>query len=132
MSDIIADMLVRIKNGQRARLSNVAVPHSNFKKDILQVIHDEGYIKSFEEKKSEVTGHKEFIVYLKYTNGQKPVIKDVRKVSKPGCRVYRPIDQLKGYYNNLGITILSTSKGVMSDTAARNAKIGGEVLCQIF
>jgi small subunit ribosomal protein S8 len=132
MTDSIADMLVRIKNGQAAKLHAVSVPYSNFKRDILQVIRDEGYIKSFEEQVSKTSGHKEFIVHLKYVKGNKPVITSIRKVSKPGCRVYSPISKLSGYYNNFGITILSTSHGVMSDARAREAKLGGEVLCQIF
>ena len=131
MTDSVADMLARIKNGQVAKLPTVSMPHSNFKKDILQVIQENGYIKSFEERNRE-DGHRELVVHLKYIKGRKPVIQDIKKVSKPGCRVYSPIGKLKGFYNNLGITILSTSKGVMSDTQARNAEVGGEILCQIF
>jgi len=131
MTDSVADMLARIKNGQVAKLSTVSIPYSNFKKHILQVIKDEGYIKSFEEKKTK-ENHKELIVRLKYIEGRKPVIQDVKRVSKPGCRMYSSINDLKGFYNNFGVTILSTSKGIMSDAQARSAKIGGEVLCQIF
>jgi small subunit ribosomal protein S8 len=132
MTDGVADMLARIKNGQVAKLQAVAVPHSNLKKGVLQVIKDSGYIKSFEEQKSTKTGHKEFIVHLKYMQGRKPVIQDLKKVSKPGCRRYSPIGELKSFYNNLGTTILSTSKGILSDKQARAANVGGEVLCQIF
>jgi small subunit ribosomal protein S8 len=132
MTDAIADMLARIRNGQVAKLQTVSIPYSNLKKGILEVIQSEGYIKSFEEKTSEVTGHKEMLVHLKYTDGRTPVIQDARKVSKPGCRIYSPIGALKNYYNNLGITILSTSKGIMSGKQARDANVGGEVLCQIF
>ena len=132
MTDSIADMLARIKNGQVAKLSNVFIPYSNFKKNVLQVIKDEGYIKSYEEKTAKKDGHKGLVVYLKYDKNKKPVIQDIKRVSKPGCRVYSSINELKGYYNNFGITILSTSKGVMSDSQARNAKLGGEVLCKIF
>ena len=132
MTDAIADMLIRIKNGQVAKLSNVFIPYSNFKKSILRVIKDEGYIKSYEEKDSIQNGHKGLVVHLKYDKDKRPVIRDIKRVSKPGCRVYSAINELKGYYNNLGIIILSTSKGVMSDSQARNAKLGGEILCKIF
>ena len=132
MTDSIADMLARIKNGQTAKLANACIPYSNLKKNILQVMKNEGYIKSYEEKANAKTGHKELVVQLKYDKNQKPVIQDIKKISKPGRRIYSSISSLKGYYNNLGITILSTSKGVMSDTQARTAKLGGEVLCKIF
>jgi len=132
MTDSIADMLIRIKNGQMVKAKSVYMPHSKFKKDILKVLQNEGYIKSYEEKLVENTVHKGIVVYLKYADDRKPVIRDVRKVSKPGRRIYSSIDDLKGHYNNLGITILSTSKGVMSDNQARKAKVGGEILCQVF
>lgn len=132
MTDSIADMLARIKNGQTAKLSSTCVPYSNLKKNVLQVMKNEGYIKSYEEKSNAETGHKELIVQLKYDKNEKPVIQDIKKVSKPGRRIYSSISDLKGYYNNLGVTVLSTSKGVMSDNQARTAKVGGEVLCKIF
>ena len=131
MIDPIADMLVRIKNGQVAKLPTVTIPHSNFKRDILRVIKESGYINSFEEQKGK-DGHKELVVHLKYAKGQRPVIQDIKKISKPGCRIYSPIGKLKGFYNNFGTTILSTSQGIMSDSQARKTGIGGEILCQIF
>ncbi|NRA73315.1 MAG: 30S ribosomal protein S8 [Rickettsiales bacterium] len=132
MTDSIADMLARIKNGQTAGLSEVFVPYSNLKKNILQVIKNEGYIKSYEENIDSKTNHKGLIVRLKYDKNRKPVVQDVKRISKPGCRVYSSIGDLKGYYNNLGVVVLSTSKGIMSDSQARTAKLGGEVLFKIF
>ena len=79
-----------------------------------------------------LAGHKGLVVHLKYDRNKKPVIQDIKRISKPGRRVYSSISDLKGYYNNLGITIISTSKGVMSDNQAREASLGGEVLCKIF
>lgn len=129
--DPIADMLIRIKNGQAAGRDFVNVPCSVFKKGVLQVMLDEGYIKGFEEKVDDATGHKNLVVQLKYLRGM-PVIKEVKKVSKPGCRIYSSIRDLRGHYNNLGTVILSTSAGIMSDAQARKRNMGGEVICKIF
>lgn len=129
--DPIADMLIRIKNGQAVGHDFVSMPCSAFKKGVLQVMLDEGYIKGFEEKVDDATGHKNLVVALKYLRGM-PVIKEVKKVSKPGCRIYSSIRDLRGHYNNLGVVILSTSSGIMSDTQARQKNIGGEVICKIF
>lgn len=130
MTDPIADLLTRIRNGQRARKTSVASPYSKMREAILSVMRDEGYIRAFQVGEDK-RGHKELTVELKYYEGQ-PVIQKVDRVSKPGRRVYTTISDLKPYYNHLGISILSTSKGVMSDVEARRQTIGGEILCTLF
>lgn len=131
MVDVIADMLSRINNGQRRKLINVEIPHSTFRYNILQVMLKEGYIKSCDVK--EVSSSiKSISVDLKYLRDGSAVIQEMKKVSKPGRRMYRRVDQLGGHYNNLGTIILSTSKGVMSDADARKSKLGGEVICKVF
>ena len=130
MTDPIADLLTRIRNGQRARKGSVVSPHSKMREAILSVMRDEGYIRGFTVGQDS-RGHPEVTVELKYYEGQ-PVIQKIDRVSKPGRRVYTPIADLKPYYNHLGISILSTSKGVMSDVEARRQAIGGEVLCTLF
>jgi small subunit ribosomal protein S8 len=131
MTDIIADMLTRVRNAQRAGHSSVLVPHSALKKGILQVMMDEGYIKSYEDTVPEPGVHKQLVVHLKYVK-KDPVIKEITRVSKPGCRIYSSIKALRSYYNNFGVVILSTSRGIMSDATARKMNVGGEVICKIF
>ena len=131
MTDTIADMLTRIRNAQQRRLVSVAIPYSNFKSKILDVMQAEGYIGAYEKKdlKNNIANLE---VSLKYSNGGVPVIQEIHRVSKCGCRVYSNIDDLPGFYNNLGTIILSTSKGVMSDRQARQEGVGGEVICKMF
>jgi len=131
MTDIIADMLTRIRNGQMRRLISVKVPHSRFREEVLKVLVEEGYVKSY-KKKTLRTNVEEMLVDLKYSNNGTPVIQEIKKVSKPGCRLYSSVANMSGFYNNLGITILSTSKGVLSDKKARKEGVGGEVICQVF
>lgn len=131
MTDIIADMLTRIRNGQMRRLISVKVPHSRFREEVLKVLVEEGYVRSY-EKKTLRTNIQEMLVELKYSNSGTPVIQEIKKVSKPGCRLYSSVDEMSGFYNNLGVTILSTSKGVLSDKRARKEGVGGEVICQVF
>lgn len=130
ISDNIADMLTRIRNGQMARLLNARVYYSRVKAAILDVLVEEGYIAGYS-----VTEHRAIRMIeidLKYARTGKPAIEEIHRVSSPGKRVYSAINNLKGYYNNMGIYILSTSKGVVSDKAARKLHVGGEVICKVF
>ena len=130
MSDTLGDMLTRIRNGQTANKSVVDAPASRFRGNVLDVLKREGYIRNFSQVEKR-PGINEFKIELKYYDG-KPVISEIKRVSTPGRRVYSSIDDLPKTYNGLGISILSTPRGVMSDNEARAAKVGGEVLCQVF
>ena len=130
MSDPLGDLLTRIRNGQRARKSTVSSPSSKLRSNVLEVLKREGYIRDFA--RQEVSpGIDELRIELKSHEG-KPVIREISRVSKPGRRVYSKIKDLPKVYNGLGISILSTPKGVMSDNEARAANLGGEVLCRVF
>jgi small subunit ribosomal protein S8 len=127
MSDPIADMLTRIRNGQSASKVEVTMPASNMKKSIAQVLKDEGFINDF----SITDGAKaEMSVSLKYYDG-KPVIDTIDRMSRPGLRIYKNKDELPRILNGLGIVIVSTSTGMMTDRAARDAGIGGELICSV-
>jgi small subunit ribosomal protein S8 len=126
MTDPIADMLTRIRNGQKARKVNVSMPASTAKEAVARVLKDEGYITGFAT--SGDGADKELSVELKYFEGT-PVIENVKRVSKPGLRVYRGKEELPKVLGGLGIAIVSTSAGVMSDRQAREKGVGGEVLC---
>ena len=129
LTDPLGDMLTRIRNGQRAKKDSVLSPASKLRARVLEVLQREGYIRGFSE---DATGaHPQLRIELKYFEGQ-PAIKHVARVSKPGRRVYSAIGDLKPVKNGLGISILSTSKGVMSDAAARDDNVGGEVLCRVY
>jgi small subunit ribosomal protein S8 len=130
MSDPLADMLTRIRNGQRARQAVVAAPASNFRANVLDVLKREGYIRGFTQEQVR-PGIAQLKIELKYVDGE-PVIREIARVSKPGRRVYSKIADLPRIYNGLGISILSTPRGVLSDNEARAAKVGGEVLCRVF
>ena len=130
MSDTLGDMLTRIRNGQTTNKKVVDTPASRFRKNVLEVLKREGFIRNFEEKETR-PGINFFEIELKYYNG-KPVITEIKRVSKPGRRVYSSIKNLPKTYNGLGISILSTPRGVMSDNEAREANVGGEVLCTIY
>jgi small subunit ribosomal protein S8 len=130
MSDPLGDMLTRIRNGQSARKSVVSSPASRFRTNVLEVLKREGYIRNFSSVESEA-GFKELKIELKYHEGQ-PVISEIKRVSRPGRRVYYGLRDLPRVYNGLGIAILSTPRGVLSDNEARTAKVGGEVLCHVF
>lgn len=126
MTDPIADMLTRIRNAQRAEKVSVALPASKLKSAIAQVLKDEGYIENFAVKSD---GPKSTLeVSLKYYAGR-PVIEKIERVSRPGLRIYKGSDDIPNVMNGLGIAIVSTSKGVMTDRKARAAGVGGEVLC---
>jgi small subunit ribosomal protein S8 len=130
ISDPIGDMLTRIRNAQAAGERQVVSPASKLRKSVLEVLEREGYIRGFSW--SEVrTGIPQFTIELKYDEGS-PVIKEIDRISKPGRRVYSKIKDLQKVYGGLGISILSTPRGVMSDTEARAANVGGEVLCRVF
>jgi small subunit ribosomal protein S8 len=126
MSDPIADMLTRIRNAQRAEKATVEMPASKLKKSIAQVLVDEGYVEGFKEKTIE--GLPRLEISLKYYSGR-PVIEKLERVSRPGLRIYRGSTDIPKVMNGLGIAIVSTSKGVMTDRRARAAGVGGEVLC---
>jgi small subunit ribosomal protein S8 len=130
MSDPIADMLTRIRNGQSAKLAAVECPSSSFRKHILDVLQREGYIRGYSED-DRGPGHQMLIIELKYHEGE-AAIRRIDRVSTPGRRVYARLKDLPRVYNGLGISILSTPQGVMSDNEARAAHVGGEVLCRIF
>ena len=126
MSDPIADMLTRIRNAQMVGHREVMMPASKLKSSIAAVLKDEGYIEDFGQRDKE--GKSELVVSLKYYAGR-PVIEKLERISKPGLRVYKGRDNLPKVMNGLGIAILSTSRGVMTDTKARATGVGGEVLC---
>jgi small subunit ribosomal protein S8 len=130
MSDPLGDMLTRIRNGQRARQAVVAAPASKFRANVLDVLKREGYIRGFSHEQIR-PGVAELRIELKYVDGE-PVIREISRVSKPGRRIYSKIGDLPRIYNGLGISILSTPRGVMSDNEARAAKVGGEILCRVF
>jgi small subunit ribosomal protein S8 len=130
MSDPLGDMLTRIRNGQRARQAVVASPASKMRGNVLEVLKREGYIRGFSRDDLR-PGVAEFKIELKYVDGE-PVIREIARVSKPGRRIYSRIADLPRSYNGLGITILSTPRGILSDNEARAAKVGGEVLCCVF
>ena len=131
MTDPIADLLTRIRNGQRNRFEEVSSPISKVRLAILDVLKREGYIRGYQTKQAEGKSFPEVTVSLKYDAGQ-PVIQEIKRISKPGRRVYASIDKLPRVKGGLGISILTTSKGVMSDAEARSQHVGGEVICQVF
>ena len=130
MSDPVGDLLTRIRNGQRAGKATITTPASGLRENLLRVLEREGYIRGFERTQLR-EGIEEIRVDLKYNEGT-PVINKIERVSKPGRRVYAKIKDLQKVYNGLGISILSTPRGLMSDQEARQANVGGEVLCQVF
>lgn len=129
MTDKVADFLTRLRNATKARLQIVNCPASNLLVDICKVLEEEGFIRAF---RVEADGNKKnLVVELKYVEGE-PAIRELKRVSKSGLRKYSGVAKMSKHYNGLGISILSTSKGVMSDFAARQAHVGGEVLCTVF
>ena len=130
MNDPIGDMLTRIRNAQLRGKSTVSTPASKLRAWVLDVLASEGYIRGYERNKSD-NGQGELVISLKYYEGT-PVIREVKRVSKPGRRVYNSIKDVPSVRNGLGIAILSTPKGVMTDANARAANVGGEVLCTVF
>ena len=130
MNDPIGDMLTRIRNAQMRGKSVVATPASKARKRVLEVLADEGYIRGFEDATGK-DGHPAIEISLKYYEGA-PVIKELKRVSKPGRRVYLGVNDIPQVRQGLGVSIVSTSKGVMTDANARSNNVGGEVLCTVF
>ena len=129
-TDPIADMITRIRNAQTRTLNTVTIPNSKFRARILDVLKEEGYIsdyKSLSDKKNKGS----LLVDLKYNNGL-PVIKEIKRISKPGRRIYTKADSIPKIQSGLGIAIVSTSMGIMSDNTARLKNIGGEIICKVF
>jgi small subunit ribosomal protein S8 len=129
-NDPIGDMIARIRNAAERRRSKVLTPASRMRQRVLDVLQTEGYIRGYSRGLT-ADGFAQFEIELKYFDGES-VIAEIARVSKPGRRVYTSIGDLKPVKNGLGMSILSTSKGVMSDTAARDANVGGEVLCRVY
>ena len=130
ITDSIADMLTRIRNASSAKHDTVQIPASNIKKSIAQILVDEGYIKSFKVLEDDKQGVIE--IALKYGPGKTQVISGLRRVSRPGLRIYSGVEDMPKVQNGLGIVILSTSQGIMTDKDARKANVGGEVLAYIW
>ena len=129
ISDPIADMLTRMRNGLMAKHVSISLPHSKMKKAIAQVLKSEGYISDVKEIGEGV--NKELSIELKYYN-EEPVIEKLKRVSKPSCRVYVGVENMPRVLNGLGISILSTSKGILSNRKALKQNVGGEVLCYVW
>ncbi|MDF2114931.1 30S ribosomal protein S8 [Roseiarcaceae bacterium H3SJ34-1] len=130
MNDPLGDMLTRIRNAQMRRKGKVNTPGSRLRANVLEVLKDEGYIRGYSTT-DYGNGRSEFEIELKYFEGE-PVIRQIDRVSKPGRRVYAAVSQMPRVANGLGITIVSTPKGVMADHSAREQNVGGEVLCRVF
>jgi small subunit ribosomal protein S8 len=130
MNDPIGDMLTRIRNAQQRHKSTVSTPASKLRAWVLDVLADEGYIRGY-EKTTDTNGQPALEISLKYYDGA-PVIREIKRVSKPGRRVYMGVSDLPSVRGGLGVSIVSTPKGVMSDAHARAANVGGEVLCTVF
>ena len=130
LTDPIGDMFSRIRNGQMRSLNSIDIPSSNFRKNILEILKNEGYIKGYfiEKSKSNKINLK---INLKYYEGN-PVIKEIKRISKPGRRIYSRANSIPRVMNGLGLAILSTPKGVMSDSEARKNNVGGEIICRVF
>ncbi len=130
VSDPIADFLNRIKNGQKARFEKVDIPASKMKASLSRILKEEGYIRNFKQIKDDKQGI--IRVQLKYTDTREGAITGIKRVSKPGCRVYVGHDEMPRILNGMGISVVSTSKGVMTDRQARQEGVGGELLCSIW
>lgn len=129
-NDSVADLLTRLRNAYKARLQTVVMPHGRLLADICSVLEEEGFIRT--HRVEELEGNKKnLVIELKYHEGE-PAIKELKRVSKSGLRKYSKVNAIPKHYNGLGISILSTSKGVMSDFSARQQQVGGEVLCTVF
>lgn len=130
ITDTIADLLTRIRNASSAKHETVEVPSSNMKKAIVEILFEEGYISKFVVSEDEKQGM--IKIYLKYTENKKPVITGLKRVSKPGLRIYSDVENMPRVMKGLGIALISTSKGIMTDRKARKENVGGEVLAFIW
>ena len=132
-SDPVGDMLAMIKNAYGRRHKRVSLSHSNFKEGVAKVLRSEGYLEDVktvqDEKRKEI---KVLHLYLKYDSVGESVISDIKRVSKPGCRIFRGVDNLARIMDGLGVQVLSTSKGIMSDRQARKERVGGELVCKVW
>jgi small subunit ribosomal protein S8 len=131
VTDPIGDLLTRIRNGQLRGTAKIKSPNSKLRIRVLDVLQAEGFIRGYAEVEFKGSGRKELEIELKYHEGQ-PVIRELKRVSTPGRRVYASVSDLKPHRNGLGVAIVSTPQGVMTDTTAREKNVGGEVLCQVF
>ena len=129
-ADPIGDMITRIRNAQLRALNNVTIPSSKFRARVLDVLKREGYISNYKSL-SDNKNKESLLVDLKYSNGL-PVIKEIKRISKPGRRIYAKADSISKIQNGLGLAIVSTSMGIMSDNDARTKNIGGEIICRVF
>jgi len=130
MSDPLGDMLTRIRNAQMRKKTSVSTPGSKLRRNVLDVLQSEGYIRGYSTVDF-TNGRSEFEIELKYYDGE-PVIREAQRISRPGRRVYSSVRNIPRVNNGLGVSILSTPKGVMSDAEARDQNVGGEVLCRVF
>jgi len=130
LTDPVADFLTRIRNAQRAHHQKLDVPASKLKAEIARILKEEGYIANY--KAAEEEGRRVLRVYLKYGPNNESVIRDVKRISKPGCRVYIGRDEIKRVQGGLGISIMTTPKGVMTGRQARRENVGGEILCEVW
>ena len=130
MSDPLSDMLARIRNGQMANKSVIECPHSKLRENVCKVLADEGFIRAYKVEARE-NNKKVLLIELKYAEGR-GVIRQIDRVSKPGRRIYKGAKEMPRFYNGLGMLIVSTPQGLMTDHSARAANVGGEVLCQVF
>jgi small subunit ribosomal protein S8 len=131
ITDPIGDLLARIRNGQLRGTAKIVSPNSRLRARLLDVLQQEGYIRGYAEVEFKETGRKELEIELKYHEGQ-PAIRELKRVSTPGRRVYTSVKELKPHRQGLGVSIVSTPQGVMTDSTAREKNVGGEVLCQVF
>ena len=129
-ADPIGDMITRIRNAQMRKSNNVVIPNSNFRVKILEVLKHEGYISNYKIS-TDTNNKRSLLIDLKYNNGL-PVIKEIKRVSKPGRRIYAKAGSIAKIQNGLGLAIVSTSMGIMSDNDARTKNIGGEIICRVF
>ena len=131
ITDPVGDLLTRIRNGQLRGLAKIKSPNSKLRTRVLDVLQEEGFIRGYAEVEFKDSGRKEIEIELKYHEGQ-PVIRELKRVSTPGRRVYAGVEELKPHRQGLGLSIVSTPQGVMTDATAREKNVGGEVLCQVF
>lgn len=131
ITDPIGDLLARIRNGQLRGTAKIKSPNSRLRVRLLDVLQEEGYIRGYAEVEFKDSGRKELEIELKYHEGR-PVIRELKRVSTPGRRVYASVKDLKPHRQGLGVSIVSTPQGVMTDSTAREKNVGGEVLCQVF
>lgn len=133
MSDPVADLLTRIRNALGRKHPQTEIPHSIFKEGVVKVLKEEGYIEGYKVSTDETKPERKLLhVFLKYDGDRRPVIKGIRRISKPGCRVFRQREKLKKVLDGLGISILSTSRGIVSNKAAEKLNVGGELICTVW